>query len=86
MIKFNNHISKIIDFVTENNKKFKGFKADSIADAILLIIGTHIGIGKSIFLKNLRPDTRLTNSRITEIKKFTCYLPLKKFFVESLTN
>lgn len=68
----------LCNFIEAKEELFKGIKGESIADSLLLIAGSYVGISKKDFLQNLRPNEKFTNSRITEIKKFLTYKHLKK--------
>lgn len=77
--------NKIFDYIELEESTFKGFRGDSLADALLLLVGSQVGVTKKDFLQNLK-DTKCVPSRLTEIKKFLCYRNLKAGLVSILKN
>lgn len=75
---FNQLVKGLLGYIELIDETVKGYRADSIADALLLLIGSQIGVSKTDFLKNLRIGERFTAGRINEIKKFHSYRHLKK--------
>merc|ERR1711976_152246 len=75
---FNILIKQMIEYIELIDETLKGYRADSIADALLLLVSSQIGVSKTDFLKNLKVGQRATVGRINEIKKFYSYRHLKK--------
>lgn len=75
---FNKLIKQMISYIEQIDETIKGYRADSIADSLLLLVGSQVGVSKSDFLKNLKIGEKVTGGRINEIKKFHSYKHLKK--------
>jgi hypothetical protein len=76
--------NKLVWYIEANESMFKGVRGGSIADAMLLLVGSKIGLDKKDFLENIRTNKRWTASRLNDIKKYLCYKNLKKGFMEIL--
>lgn len=72
--------NKLVGYMEANGSKFKGVRGGSIADAMLLLVGSKIGLSKKDFLENIRTSERWTAGRLNDIKKYLCYKNLKKGF------
>jgi len=67
-------------------KSFKIYRFDPFADAMLLILANEIDMPKTVFLDCLSIETRLVPSKITEVKKYSCYKKLKTLFDKTLAK
>lgn len=76
--------NKLVGYMEANDSMFKGGRGRSIADAMLLLVGSKIGLDKKDFLENIRTNERWTAGRLNDIKKYLCYKNLKKGFGEIL--
>jgi len=87
---FDKLVNKLLDLTSSDVKAFKIHKFDPFADAMLLIIANEINMPKNVFLECLSIETRLVPSKITEVKKYSCYKKLKilsdKTFANEIKN
>jgi len=62
--------------------------SESIAQVILYLVGCNIGISKTDFINNLKPDVKTNRNKpkIENIKKLLCYPILKRAFKEILAK
>ena len=73
--------------MTSNDvKTYKIHKFDPFADAMQLIIADEINMPRNVFLECLSIETRLVPSKITEVKKYSCYRKLKSLFDKNLAT
>jgi hypothetical protein len=63
----------LVGYMEANDSMFKGVRGGSIADAMLLLVGSRIGLDKKDFLENIRTNERWTACRLNDIKKYLCY-------------
>jgi len=83
---FDELLNKFMDLVSSDCKSFKIYRFDPFADAMLLILANEIEMSKSVFLDCLSIETRLVPSKITEVKKYSCYRKLKSLFDNTLAK
>jgi len=79
-------INKFLDLTSSDVKTFKIHKFDPFADAMLLIIANEINMPRNVFLECLSIETRLVPSKITEVKKYSCYKKLKNLSDRTLAK
>jgi len=83
---FDELVNKFLNLTSSDPKNFKIYRFDPFADAMLLIIANEINMPKNVFLECLSIETRLVPSKITEVKKYSCYRKLKSLFDKTLAT
>jgi len=89
--KFNQYISLFIEWLELNEESIKNFMSESIAQVILYLVACNLGISKTDFINNLKPDVKNNRNKpkIENIKKLLCYPVLKgafKYVLEKSQN
>merc|ERR1712226_274624 len=89
--KFNQYISLFIEWLELNEESIKNFMSESIAQVILYLVACNLGISKTDFINNLKPDVKTNRNKpkIENIKKLLCYPVLKgafKYVLERAQN
>jgi len=84
----NKYISLFFDWLEVNDESIKNFMSESIAQVILYLVSCNIGISKTDFINNLKPDVKTNRNKpkIENIKKLLCYPLLKGAFKTVLEN
>jgi len=77
---------QLLTLLTNDCRNYKLYKYDPFADAILLIISDAVHMPINVFLDCLSNKTRLVPSKITEVKKYSCYRKVKSLFDRTLNN
>jgi len=83
---FDNLMQKLLDLTSSDCKSFKIYRFDPFADAMLLILANEIEMPRNVFLDCLSIETRLVPSKITEVKKYSCYRKIKALFDKTLAK
>ena len=65
-----------------NEEKVKGHVSESVAQVMLFLVSSRIGVSKKDFITNLKPNVKAKRNlpKIENIKKLHCYVLLKKTF------
>jgi len=86
--RFNQLITLFFNWLELNDELIKNYMSESIAQVILYLVACTIGIGKTDFIKHLRPDVKNNRNRpkIDNIKKLMCYPVLKGAFKKILES
>merc|ERR1712226_809238 len=61
--KFNQYIGSFIDWLELNEESIKNFMSESIAQVILYLVACNIGISKTDFINNLKPDVKTNRNK-----------------------
>jgi len=79
---FNRYVSLFFDWLEINDESIKNFMSESIAQVILYLVACSIGISKTDFINNLKPNVKTNRNKpkIENIKKLLCYPLLKGAF------
>lgn len=85
---FYNYLSQICEWIQLNEDKLKGFYAESIAQVMLFLVCSKIGVSKKTFIENLKPNVKSKRDlpKIENIKKLNCYSMMKKVFQQIAFN
>jgi len=85
---FEKHISILMEWLEQSSDIVEVYVSDSIAQCILFLVSTKIGVKKSVFITNMRPNIKNIRNKpkIENIKKLQCYPLLKKAYIDILNK
>lgn len=72
---FNKYIKRFLNWLELNEDSIKGHMSDSLAQVILYLVSSKIGISKKDFIANLKPNVKTNRNKpkVENIKKLLCY-------------
>ena len=87
IINFNHCINLLVKIIMTQSDSLRLVKVDALLDAILLIAADKCSIRHNEFLELIKKgENRLINSRVTDIKRFSCYKRIKNIFDNSIES
>lgn len=86
MSEFKTHVQYLLDYCENNEDIVRNSHAESISGCILLLVASHLGVGKKDFIAALAPMKKRMFGKVQLIKKASVYQDLKTGYSQILST